>query len=143
MSCRNKAMDYLARREHCRAELAVKLLAKDYAKEEINETLDQLETDNLLSDERFAEAYLSTRVSLGFGPQKITNELMQKGVSDSLIQFALETCAPDWISLASQQQQKKFGNLPVDFTDKAKQARFLQYRGFTFDQINQVLHLDD
>lgn len=141
MSCRKKAMDYLARREHCRAELTVKLLAKDYESDEVCETLDQLEADDLVSDERFAEAYLSARVNRGFGPQKISNELTQKGVSDSLIQQALETSDSDWVSLASQQQKKKFGKLPVDFIEKAKQARFLQYRGFTFEQISQVLKI--
>ncbi len=141
MTCRKKAMDYLARREHCRAELVLKLSAKDYDTAEICETLDKLEAENLLSDARFAEAYLGARVNRGFGPQKISNELMQKGVSDSLIQLTIETCAPDWIGLANQQQKKKFGNLPTDFIEKAKQARFLQYRGFTFEQINRVLKI--
>ena len=142
-SCRHKAMDFLARREHSRHELTRKLESKCYSSEEIESTLDSLVRDNLLSDQRFAEAYVSSRSKRGFGPQRIARELSQRGIDESIQQQAIDTCEVDWWALAREQQQKKFKVLPKDYRDKAKQARFLQYRGFSFEQINAVFSLDD
>ena len=139
MSCRKAAMDYLARREHSRLELTRKLSSKGFNQTEISSTLDQLEQDNLLNDARFAEAYAQSRVNRGYGPVRIRTELQERGVATEMIDQALEAWADDWSGLAAKQQQKKFKKMATDFTERSKQARFLQYRGFTAEQIWRIL----
>jgi regulatory protein len=70
-SVRNKAMDLLARREHSEHELRQKLKLREFDSDEITAAIDSLQRDNLLSDERFTESYVSQRFNAGFGPLKI------------------------------------------------------------------------
>ncbi len=139
MSCRKAAMDYLARREHSRRELKQKLSRKDFPPDEIESVLDALEQDRLLDDGRFAEAYVHARVNRGFGPVRIRHELRERGVREALAEQALARWRDDWITLAQQQQQKRFGAMADSYAERARQARFLQHRGFTSEQIWQVL----
>ena len=50
----------------------------------------------------------------------------------------------DWDALARETRVKRFGrSLPDDFKEKARQMRFLEYRGFGHDQIRRALESDD
>ncbi len=126
-------MDLLARREHSWFELERKLKLKGFAPEEIPRALDGLVRDGLLSDERFAEGYCRMRVNRGYGPRRIQQELLERGVSDTLITLVIaEYRQADWIELARSAWRKKFsGKLPREYKAWATQRRFLQYRGFT------------
>jgi regulatory protein len=128
---RLKAMDLLARREHLRSELRRKLSRRFEDEAEIFRVLDQLEQDDLLSDQRFVEAYLLYRANRGYGPERIQEELRKKGACTGLVADLLGACNRDWAQLARQARLKKFGPLlPQDFKEKSRQMRFLQYRGF-------------
>lgn len=133
-------MDLLARREHARLELEQKLSKREYDADEIRQTLDKLEQDGLLSNERFTELYTRMRINKGFGPLKIAAELRARGVADDMAHSALTEYQDAWFELAKTQQQKKFQRLPEDFTDRARQMRFLQGRGFSNEHIRQVLN---
>jgi len=139
------AMNMLARREHSVFELTRKLQQKDFPSELINEVIERLVVDNLLSDERYAEAYLRMRSARGYGLQRIRMEMQERGVADELISQAIEECDVDWIALAHDVRNKKFGEQPpAEFALRAKQMKFLQYRGFSHAQINAaVTGLDD
>ena len=51
--------------------------------------------------------------------------------------------APDFLALARAARLRKFGpELPKDRKERARQARFLQYRGFSNDHIRVVLEGD-
>ena len=130
---RLQAMNLLARREHLRRELEIKL-RKRFGSElesEIAEVLDLLEAENLLSDARFTDAYIRQRSAKGYGPERIRQELRQKGVGDSLLEDAMAAAEIDWVALARDVRIKKFGaDAPDDFPEKARQLRFLNYRGF-------------
>lgn len=131
-------MDLLARREHSRLELFKKLLLRDFTPHEIADCLDQLEADNLLSDERFCGAYVRMRSRRGFGPGRVKQELEQKGVAAKLVNDVLPSI--DWLSLAKEAYQKKYREEPItDFKDRAKRMQFLSYRGYSHEQINQVM----
>lgn len=82
---RLRAMGLLARREHSHLELHRKLA--DRFPEHVD-LLDQvlvgLQQDNLQSDERFAEAFVSSRVRKGQGPHRISMELQQRGLDQPL-----------------------------------------------------------
>jgi regulatory protein len=129
-------MDLLARREHSHAELLAKLMARDIPSGEAEEAVDELAQRGLVSDERFAESFVTMRARKGHGPVRIRAELRQRGVSTTVIDAQLDACPGDWDELAGQVRRKKFGTaVPADFKQKARQMRFLQYRGFTTDQI--------
>jgi regulatory protein len=137
-SPRRQALDLLARREHSRLELERKLAARDYEPELIGETLDQLQRENLQSDERFAESFVQARAARGQGPVRIRMELAERGVSGA--DACLREAGLDWAALARETRIKRFGKaVPGDFKEKARQMRFLQYRGFSHDQITAAL----
>jgi regulatory protein len=139
LSPRNKAMNLLARREHSQLELRTKLAAREYSPEEIEATVTALVADGLLSDERFAEAYITARIRTGQGPVRIRGELKKRGVGAEIIGMHLDDTGLEWHSLAREVRSKKFGEgMPVEFKEKAKQMRFLEYRGFTSEQIRQA-----
>ena len=134
--CRRRAMDALARREQCRFELEGRLAKAGFEPDIIVDTLDQLEAENLLSDSRFAEAWVSSRHRQGKGPQRIRAELRERRFVDADIEAALATAALDWNALASAVRRRKFGSVgPPDYVERARQMRFLAYRGFSQDQI--------
>ena len=142
-SPRNAAMDLLARREHSALELRRKLLARGFESDEIETAVADLAGEGLISDERFAEAFVSARVRKGQGPLRIRQELEQRGVGAELILNYLERSDVDWCALARSVRDKKFGAVAVaEYRDWAKQARFLQYRGFTGEQISAALAAD-
>jgi regulatory protein len=142
-SPREQAMNFLARREHSVAELQVKLAARDFDTAEIEVTVATLVREGLASDERFAEAFTASRKRQGKGPVRIRVELERRGISDELIAACTATDPAQWLELARSVRQKKFGNPPADdYRERARQARFLQYRGFTVEQIRAAMHGD-
>jgi len=137
---RQAAENLLARREHSRLELRKKLQLRSLDSASIDAVLKQLETENLLSDERFCECYVRMRMNRGYGPLRIQAELVERGVNESLIAEYLDNDKVFWHQQVQQVRLKKFGEeIPRDNKEKARQIRFLQHRGFTFEQINQCL----
>lgn len=135
------AMDLLARREHSRRELINKLKIRGYEGEEVEAYLDRLAERGLQSDQRFAESYVRMRSSTGYGQRRISQELQQKGIEESRISQIYEEMELDWYQIALEIWQKKYNQLPGnDLKLKAKQSRFLQYRGFDFDIINWIFN---
>jgi regulatory protein len=132
-------MDFLARREHSEQELARKLTTRGYAADVVEATLADLVADHLLSNARFAEAFVHSRIQRGSGPQKIRAELRERGIPDELIDNSLEARADSWRELAREVREKRFGRAePRDFRERSRQMRFLQQRGFSAEQISRV-----
>lgn len=137
---RRAALDILARREHSTLELKRKLDKRFGFSDLTRQVLEQLRNDRLLSDERFAESYIRYRSRTGFGPQRIAKELGERGVSDLLASALVSEHDPDWVAAAKRERSKKFGDRPpVDQDDRLKQMRFLHYRGFSYEIIDQVV----
>ena len=137
---RRAAMDLLARREHTRAELTGKLTARGADADAVGPILDALEADGLLSEARFAEAFVRQRTGRGHGPVRIRHELGQRGVSDAVADQALAEADANWHELAVTVRHGRFGaGPPADIKDRARQSRFLSYRGFTGDQVRRAL----
>jgi regulatory protein len=131
-------MNYLARREHSVLELTQKLAQAGFDTDEIDSTLNKLQQDDLQSDLRFSESFINARVQRGYGSIRIRSELQQRGVDASLIETTLTQVDIDWFALAVEVRSKRFGEeAPVDFATRGKQQRFLQYRGFTHEQIKE------
>ena len=106
----------------------------------LNATLDQLEQDNLLSDERFCESFVRYRCNNGYGPIRVGMELRERGVADNLIGDYLDESSEQWLAALEQLVERKYGlHLETDMKSRAKQQRFLAQRGYSFEQINRVL----
>ena len=132
IEARKKAMDYLARREYGRAELTQKLAGAGFVA--------RLVEDGLQSDTRYVEAFVQSRVSQGKGPERIRAELRGRRLDDAAIEQGIDDAGVDWRALAVEVRHKKFGRTrPRDFADKARQMRFLQYRGFEPDQVQAAV----
>ena len=148
---RHAAIRLLARREHSAEELRQKLgkrqlpdeISSEQHAELIAQLLDELQGEGLQSDHRFAESYAHMRINKGYGPQRIDNELRERGVSESIRRNVLQQMAQsgevDWWALMQQVREKKFGQtLPEDYASRSKQMRFLQYRGFASEAIREL-----
>lgn len=87
----SKACDYLARAEQSRAGLRRKLLAKGFGKDAVERALNFLEREQLLSDERFARAWLNNRnIGHAEGRPKLLAGLLRRGVGREVAENALE-----------------------------------------------------
>ena len=137
-------MDYLARREHGRAELLAKLEKAGFDPDISEDAVALLVNDGLQSDARFVETFVRSRIGQGKGPIRIRAELREHGVTGSLIDEGLANAEQDWYALAREVRLKKFGAAqPRDFKEKARQMRFLQSRGFDSDHIQSAVSAVD
>jgi regulatory protein len=143
IEARKKAMDYLARREHGRAELLIKLEKAGYDPEVCEQAIARLIEDGLQSDSRFVATFVQSRINQGKGPIRIRAELRDRQMGASVIEEGLASPEQDWYSLAGAVRRRKFGaERPTEYKDKAKQMRFLQYRGFESDHIQRAVSMD-
>lgn len=141
---REVAVRLLATREHSSAELFRKLVQKGFAQPDVQTLITKLQQENLLSDLRFSESFIRSRQLRGYGPIRIQAELRQHGFNDEQIRLSLDASAQSWLRLAQQVRQKKFGvGSPEDYSDKVRQMRFLEYRGFSHEQIRIIIELAD
>jgi regulatory protein len=143
VSLRQRGLDYLAKREYSIAELAQKLntVARQYEldADEIPEILADFKKRNWVSDTRFTEQILHARKSK-FGSARIAHELREKGVSDELISEAVQDVKENELANAKAVWRKKYDAPPSSREEWAKQARFLQSRGFGFEIIKKVIN---
>ena len=137
---RNSAMRLLARREHSRAELRGKLVGRGFENDSVEELLQGLEDQDLLSDERFAMSLVASRAETGYGPNRIGLELRNRGVSEELAREALAKAEVDWEERVTDQVARKFGSDPAQtFPEWARRARYLERRGFGQDAIRLAI----
>ena len=149
---RRVAMDLLARREHSRYEIVVKLARRFGDNPELFEQeVGKLTDEGLQSDLRLAEAFIRARTNIGRGPVKIKMELRAKQVGDEIISIAFEECGVDFMALAQLVAVNKFGGElgkvadvetldmeTLDIKTKARISRFMQQRGFSYDHISSL-----
>ncbi len=103
------------------------------------ELLDALQAENLLSDERFVESFVRSRVGRHQGPLKIKAALRDKGVSDALVSTGLEAYADQWTDLAAEWLSRQLSG-PIDYDLKKKYYRRLASRGFTHAQAMDAMN---
>lgn len=137
---RYSAMSLLAMREHSAQELKNKLERKFESPDLVESAVAGLIEQNLQSDERFTQAFVAMRQRQGKGPLVIKMELREKGVAAELIAQFIDDADPLWCELACEVRLRKFrGEAPTDARERAKQMRFLQYRGFSSRHIQTAL----
>lgn len=135
---RSYAFAVITRKEYSKADLVEKLALYAMDREEVIKLVDELATENYQSDQRVAEMLLSSQKRKGKGPNQIKLALKNKKIDTELIQEELKET--DWNEQAYQLKVKKFGRtVERDPKLKAKQIRFLQYRGFDLDAIFKAI----
>lgn len=138
---RQEAVTLLSRREYSARELQRKL-ETSYPADSVVDVIESLQSQGLQSDERFARVWVRHRLLQGYGPLRIQAELREKGIASDLIQQCLQDDGIDWFEQARQAHQRKFGRRPGrESREKARQMRFLQYRGFSGDHIRHALQV--
>ena len=129
----------LGRREYSRRELEQRFQRQTKA-EMLQAALDQLEADGYLSDQRFVESFVRTRVAQLHGERRIRHELRQKGIADVLVDAELQVQAPDWQAMASALVMKRFGVEPAaDDKVLARRIRALMNQGYDWEQVRLAL----
>lgn len=137
------ALRLLTNREHSCLELKNKLLQKGLPRDKVEAVLAELEQQKLLNDNRFCEIFIRSRIAKGQGPLRIKEELRQRGIVPEMVDHHFNDAAIDWREQILAVRQKRFGKQwPKDFNERAKQIRFLQYRGFDLEQIQWALKLE-
>jgi SOS response regulatory protein OraA/RecX len=142
LSLRGRALGYLSRREHSRAELSRKLTPHLGEDDSLDTLLDALEREGWLSNERFVESVVHRR-GTRLGTNRIVHELKRNGIDETLIQDAGAELNKTELTRAREVWSKKFGELPTTPAERAKQARFLATRGFNGGTIVKVLKAGD
>jgi len=139
-SLRIKIMNFLARREHTNKEIYEKLKNRVEDLNLLTEEITKLMDEGLIDNKRFAEQYIYSRSTKGFGPLRIEQELNKRGVDQKISQELLNS--KDWSNFAKLALQKKKGsNILVDGKDILKIKRFLNYRGFNNFYIEEAFRL--
>ncbi len=137
-SLRERALRHLARRDHSRAELARKLAAHGDA-DEIDAVIERMGELGLQSDTRYAEAFVRGKAGR-FGASRLRSELARRGIDRDLIDEAIAgECVESEGDRARAVLRGRFTEPPADAREWARQARFLQTRGFAPDLIRKLL----
>jgi regulatory protein len=142
LSLRARALQFLARRDHSRAELASRLRQHTDDAQELSTLLDDLERRGWLSEEHFVEQTIH-RLAPKFGARRIAHTLREKGVSEESISAALPSLKDNELVAARKALRRKFPSFPTSKEEKARQMRFLQGRGFDYDVIRRVLEPEE
>ena len=139
---RAAAIGLLARRDFATAELSRRLESYGYDAGVVGASIAELAAERLVDDSRFTENYLAYHANRGQGPARIAAALKALGLPRELIDSAL-AASPDWRARAQAVRSRKFGpEVPQSWPEKSRQARFLQYRGFSADHIRAALGSD-
>lgn len=147
----DKATRILAMRDHSEHELRRKLTAAPtfpgsntseqptFTPEDIEKVIAWCYDHRFLDDAQFASRFIASRGRKGYGPQRIRQELQQKGIDRATGEAAMMDCEVDWQAMAREMAEKKFGDpLPSEWKERAKVQRFLLYRGFFMEDIQAI-----
>ena len=144
LSSKEAAIQLLSRRDHGQYELYQKLALKGYEEADIEAAINFCLDHNYLDDLRYAKSQIRQHVYKGHGERRIRQELAQKRVEESVVDEAMMEEPQDWFELARMAAEKKFKGIKAkDQKEYAKQVRFMQYRGYSFDQISYALSFDE
>lgn len=139
-TARNRALNWLARREHSSQQMRQKLSRIGCPADLADTLIRQLCEEGLLSDERYAEMLSRTRFNRGFGPSRVRAELRSQGINDETIAEYTKLDEQILLEQARAALVKRFGDLCAkDQKSRAQQARFLAYKGFPSDVIFRAL----
>lgn len=137
------ALRLLNRRDYCAAELTARLVERGASPDTAAAVVQALGGERLVNDERYAGHYVDWHAGRGQGPVRIAHDLERLGVPAAMIERAVEARSPAWRERCLRARHRRFGDaVPKEWKERARQARFLQQRGFSADQIRAALGND-
>jgi regulatory protein len=142
LSVKGRALKLLAGREHSRLELERKLAAREPDAGEIKQALDELQAKGFLDEQRVVDSIVHRRAGR-VGAGRIRQELQAKGIDAERVAVAVASLNASEFERAREVWRRKFGVLPEDAAQRAKQARFLAARGFSGEVVRRVLNTPD
>jgi regulatory protein len=131
------ALRLLAGRDMSRTQFVTKLSTKEFSPEEIEAVAEWCQAEGYLNEVRYAEN-ASRRLGAKYGANRVAQTLRHKGVNDEDVAASIATLSDSEVARAQVIWTRKFRELPVSATDRAKQSRFLQTRGFSYGTIKQM-----
>lgn len=137
-SLKGRALRLLSQREHSRAELERKLARHEEEPGTLARALDELAAKDFISEARVVQSVLHQRAPR-MGAARVKQELAHKGIAPEAIAEALAGLRDTELQRAGDVWRQRFGALPADAAERARQARFLLARGFSGDVVAKVL----
>jgi len=139
-AARARAIGMLARRDYSRKALEGRLHEAGFEPATAALAVEALADERLVDESRYIEQAVASRAARGQGPQRIMLELARLGVDPTLIASAVDAHAPAWADLAADLRRRRFGSaVPRAPRERARQIRFLLYRGFRGEQVRAAL----
>lgn len=132
-------MNALSRREHSEKEIYLKFVNLVNSKDILLEEILKLKEEGLISNQRYAEAYIRSRFHSGFGPVRIKYELEKKGVIKTIIKMAFQETDLDWDDKLKSELKKKYESNDMKNLNINKISKFFLYRGFDLEKISKLI----
>jgi regulatory protein len=137
------ALRLLNRRDYCAAELTARLVERGAGPQVAAEVVAGLGRERMVDDARYAENFVAWHSGRGQGPLRIAHELKELGVAAALVEEAVDASSAEWRARCAKVRRRRFGDEPpTEWKERGRQARFLQYRGFSADQVRAALGHD-
>ena len=140
-SLKGRALRLLAGREHSRKELERKLAQHETEPGQLQAALDELQAKGFIDEQRVVDSLVHRRAGR-LGAARIRQELQAKGVDTERVAAAVAGLRATELERARDVWRRKFGVVPADAAQRAKQARFLIARGFSAESVRRVLAWD-
>ena len=138
LSLKARALGYLSRREHSRAELRRKLAPHAESAEEVDALLDWLEGENWLSNARFAESVVHRRAGR-YGTARLMQELKTHQLGEETLGEVKAQLQSTEVARAKALWDKRFGRPPAALAERAKQVRYMMARGFSRSVVSRII----
>ncbi|MUH73122.1 regulatory protein RecX [Psychrosphaera haliotis] len=136
----NRALYWLSKRDYSVADFQKKLDKVCEIEEMKSSLIIRLIENDWLSESRYIAAFVRSKTAAGLGTYRIINDLKQHGVSSADAEACIESQTTDWFEQAKDTYHRKYGETEVEeYKERAKRFRYMQYRGFSVDQINYAM----
>lgn len=135
-----KALSLLKVRNHFIEEIRKKLRQRKVEDEIIEKVLDYLVREHLLDDNKIAQQYITEMVSKNFGPLKIRNELIKRGVKKEIIDDLMNSLDESLFFNSAKKILNNYLKSKKDLTksELSKTYRYLLSRGYDYEIINKL-----
>jgi len=140
-SLKGRALRLLGQREHSRSELERKLARYEEEPGTLARALDELAAKDFISEARVVQSVLHQRAAR-HGAARLRQELLHKGVTPEAVAEAVAGLASTELDRAREVWRQRFGSLPQEAAERAKQVRFMLARGFAAAVVARVLRKD-
>jgi regulatory protein len=139
-AARLAALKMLNRRDYGVRELCERLVARGFERTNARAAVEQLVSEKLVDDVRYAEHFVAYHANRGQGPVRIAHRLREAGVDGEEITAAVDAGDIDWRRRCAETRRKRFGEkLPATWAERGRQARFLSQRGYSAEQIRAAV----